>query len=137
MRSHFFFGLIVAAALGLALLLARGSFFDWPASVCLGVQVGAALACALALLGYASMRCALSRSQALFLSVFYGGMLFRLFALGACYLVASKIAGLDASAALLSLAGVYLPLSFFELAFLMKPLETTAGGTRSEAQAGS
>ena len=117
MRKHVIFGLMAASALALAVGLARGSLLDWSAAVSAGVQVGAAVGAALAVLGYASMSYGLSRPNVLFLSIFYGGMLFRMFALGAVYLVASRTAALDSEATLLAMAGVYLPLLFVEVLF--------------------
>lgn len=133
LRYHLAFGLITAGLTG-TMLLATGvrPIEGMGEPVRTGIRVGALIAAALAVLGYTSLVFSLRRSNIIFLSVFFSGMLFRFFAVGLVAWIAFQATSLDLTATLLSLVGGYLLLSFPELLLLVRqvrPRPQPAKGT--------
>ena len=128
-RSHVEFAVIVLAVAGAGIAVARLSplgIGGTSAEVQIGVQVGALLAALLAGLSYTSLVRALTRSQWLFMSVFYGGFIFRLAFIFACALVISRFDGLSLPAALIALVGAYFLMSPAEMICLVRRTRDTA-----------
>ena len=130
-RGHVEFAVIVLAIAGAGIAVAHLPLFGIggaSAEVQTGVQVGALLAALLAGLSYASLVRALTRSHLLFMSVFYGGFLFRVMFILACGLVISRFDGLSLPAALIALVSVYFLMSLAELVCLVRRTRDTTAG---------
>ena len=128
-RSHVEFVVIVLAIAGAGIAVAHlPAIGGTSAEVQTGVQVGALLAALLAVLSYASLVRALTRSHWLFMSVFYGGFLFRVMFILACGLVISRFDGLSLPAALIALVSVYFLMSLAELVCLVRRTRDKTAG---------
>jgi hypothetical protein len=133
-RCHSAFGTAVVAAVIVLLLVVKTAGAAWRLPVQQGILTGAAVGLVLAVLGYASLALVWQRGIKLVYAVFAAGVLLRLAAVLVMTWIAGAHAGLSVPAVLLSLVGVYIPLSFAEVALLAAQGDDPTGPSNGESR---
>lgn len=81
---------------------------------------GLAISAGMAALGFLALRWASTRSHKIFMSVLFGGLLFRVIVVGVALFVVWKFSSLDLTIFASSLVGTYLVLQFTETLILQR-----------------